>query len=207
MLRNIVSAVPPIELLRQFCRLAFDLVDADGRIIVADRHLLSLRDMNRTSSLEEMMDAGVRSFKIEGRLKDVSYVKNVTAWYRQEIDKIIRRRPETYRRASFGTSQLTFTPMPRAVSTADSPTTFAWSHSSPCTFLCHPQGRRSGVGQVQRVRRQVSNVSFPPYPSRQPRLSAAMDYASWEQTANCKVLESTKSKAMKYSRTACLVYL
>ena len=93
----------------QFCRLPFDLVDADGRVIERGRHLLSLKDMNRSAHLEAMMDAGVRSFKIEGRLKDVSYVKNVTASYRQAIDAILARRPE-YKRSSQGVSTYTFTP-------------------------------------------------------------------------------------------------
>ena len=93
----------------QFCRLPFDLVDADGRVIERNRHLLSLKDMNRSAHLEAMMDAGVCSFKIEGRLKDVSYVKNVTAYYRQAIDAILARRPE-YKRASQGVCSYTFTP-------------------------------------------------------------------------------------------------
>ncbi len=93
----------------QFCRLPFDLVDADGRIIEKNRHLLSLKDMNRSAHLEAMMDAGVCSFKIEGRLKDVSYVKNVTAYYRQAIDAVLSRRPE-YKRASLGVCTYTFTP-------------------------------------------------------------------------------------------------
>lgn len=69
----------------QFCRLAFDLVDADDKTIVRDKHLLSLRDMNRTPDIEAMMDAGVSSFKIEGRLKDTAYVKNITAHYRLSL--------------------------------------------------------------------------------------------------------------------------
>ena len=93
----------------QFCRLPFDLVDADGRVIERNRHLLSLKDMNRSAHLEAMMDAGVCSLKIEGRLKDVSYVKNVTAYYRQAIDAILARRPE-YKRASQGVCSYTFTP-------------------------------------------------------------------------------------------------
>ena len=93
----------------QFCRLPFDLVDADGRVIEHNRHLLSLKDMNRSAHLEAMMDVGVRSFKIEGRLKDVSYVKNVTAYYRQAIDAILAHRPE-YKRSSYGISSYTFTP-------------------------------------------------------------------------------------------------
>lgn len=94
----------------QFCRLAFDLVDAEGRVIEHDRHLLSLRDMNRSASIEEMLDAGIRSFKIEGRLKDPAYVKNVTAYYRQTIDAVLARRSSAYVRSSHGIHQLTFQP-------------------------------------------------------------------------------------------------
>lgn len=94
----------------QFCRLAFDLLDGEGRVVEHGRHLLSLRDMNRSQSLEAMMEAGVSSFKIEGRLKDAAYVKNVTAYYRQAIDEVIARHPEDYRRASRGVTTVSFTP-------------------------------------------------------------------------------------------------
>ena len=93
----------------QFCRLKFDMVDSDGRMIEQGRHLLSLKDMNRGADLERLLDAGVTSLKIEGRLKDVAYVKNVTAWYRSRLDEIFKRRPE-YRRASSGHVSLAFTP-------------------------------------------------------------------------------------------------
>ena len=93
----------------QFCRLKFDLVDSDGRTIEQGKHLLSLKDMNRGEDLERLLDAGVSSLKIEGRLKDVAYVKNVTAWYRRRLDEIFKRRPE-YRQASSGQVTLTFTP-------------------------------------------------------------------------------------------------
>ena len=93
----------------QVCRLAYDLVDVDGNVLVRQKHLLSLKDLNRSRSLEALMDAGVASFKIEGRLKDVAYVKNVTAFYRQKIDEILSRRPE-YRRASYGHEHIDFQP-------------------------------------------------------------------------------------------------
>lgn len=93
----------------QFCRLKFDLVDSDGNTLIAGKHLLSLRDMNRMAYLEELMDAGVCSFKIEGRLKDVQYVKNVTAAYSQAIDRVLVRRHE-FVRASSGHSVPHFTP-------------------------------------------------------------------------------------------------
>ena len=93
----------------QFCRLPFSLVDADGKTIVRDKHLLSLKDLNQSEVLEDLLDAGASSLKIEGRLKDVSYVKNVTAGYRSKLDAIFARRKE-YVRASSGTCRFDFTP-------------------------------------------------------------------------------------------------
>lgn len=93
----------------QFCRLAFDLVESNGKTIEQNKHLLSLKDMNQSDNLEALLDAGATSLKIEGRLKDVSYVKNVTAYYRQKLDAIFKYRKE-YVRASSGTVKTIFTP-------------------------------------------------------------------------------------------------
>lgn len=93
----------------QFCRLPFSLQDADGKTIVRDKHLLSLKDLNQSDALEDLLDAGVTSLKIEGRLKDVSYVKNVTAAYRQKLDLLFARRRE-YVRASSGVCHFDFNP-------------------------------------------------------------------------------------------------
>lgn len=93
----------------QFCRLPFSLVDANDKVIVKDKHLLSLKDLNQSDELEQLLDAGVSSLKIEGRLKDVSYVKNVTAAYRRKLDAIFARRRE-YVRASSGTCRFDFQP-------------------------------------------------------------------------------------------------
>lgn len=95
----------------QFCRLPFTLEDAEGRTISRDKYLLSLKDLNRSEWLEQLLDAGVTSLKIEGRLKEVSYVKNVTAWYCCKLDEIFSRRPE-YGRSSSGVCTYTFTPQP-----------------------------------------------------------------------------------------------
>lgn len=94
----------------QVCRLPFTLTDASGRILARDKHLLSLKDFNASPRLEELLSAGVSSLKIEGRLKETEYVKNVVAYYRQSLDKIIAENPDRYRRASFGESQISFTP-------------------------------------------------------------------------------------------------
>lgn len=93
----------------QFCRLPYTLVDSDGEPIVQKKHLLSMKDLNLSEQLEEMMDAGVSSLKIEGRLKDIQYVKNVVAYYRQKLDEILSRRQE-YIRASVGRCTYTFKP-------------------------------------------------------------------------------------------------
>lgn len=93
----------------QFCRLPYDLQDSSGEIIQNSKHLLSMKDLNLSDHLEELLDAGASSLKIEGRLKDVSYVKNVVAYYRLKLDEILERRPE-FVRASSGKSTYTFQP-------------------------------------------------------------------------------------------------
>ena len=93
----------------QPCRLAWNLEDENGNVLIANRHLLSLRDMNNSHNLEELIDAGISSFKIEGRLKDADYVKNTTAYYRRAIDEIIERRSDL-ERASRGDSSPSFVP-------------------------------------------------------------------------------------------------
>jgi putative protease len=96
----------------QLCRFAYDLTDADGKVIKRNKHLLSLHDFNTLQSLEELLDAGASSLKIEGRLKDMSYVKNIVAAYSSKLNEIIARNPDRYERASFGHSDLKFTPNP-----------------------------------------------------------------------------------------------
>ena len=91
----------------QPCRLPWDLLDENGKVLIKNRHLLCLKDLNNSAHLEELIDAGITSFKIEGRLKDADYVKNVTAFYRQKLDEIISRRPDL-EPASYGRCSYTF---------------------------------------------------------------------------------------------------
>ena len=142
----------------QFCRLPFTLEDADGRIIERDRHLLSLKDMNRSAHLEAMMDAGVRSFKIEGRLKDVTYVKNITAYYRQAIDKILVHRPE-YRRASQGVSTYTFTPQPDKSFNRGFTDYYITGRRTDVTSFATPKSVGEPLGHVKEVGRGFITVS------------------------------------------------
>ncbi|MFO1284509.1 MAG: U32 family peptidase [Burkholderiales bacterium] len=117
----------------QACRLPYTLEDGRGRIVAHDKHLLSMKDNDQSANLRLLADAGIRSFKIEGRLKDVSYVKNATAHYRRLIDRIVDEDPATYSRASSGRCTTTFTPRPEK--------TF---NRGSTDYFTH--GRRSDIG-------------------------------------------------------------
>jgi len=94
----------------QMCRQSYTLEDSNGNALIRDKYLLSLKDMNRIAYLGQLMEAGASSFKIEGRLKDENYVKNVVAAYRRELDKIINANPDLYCRASAGETHFNFNP-------------------------------------------------------------------------------------------------
>lgn len=140
----------------QFCRLPFDLVDVDGHVIQKQRHLLSLRDMNRSADLEALLDAGVSSLKIEGRLKDVAYVKNITAFYRQQLDALFARRPDDYGRASYGKSTISFKPHPQK--SFNRGFTSYFLHGRTSDLACHTTPKSIGepVGTVKEVRPALS---------------------------------------------------
>ena len=95
----------------QACRLPYTLIDDKGKTITENQHLLSMKDNNQTDNIVALAQAGVSSFKIEGRLKDLSYVKNITAHYRNLLDEVMTEHPE-FHRASSGHSTFTFTPQP-----------------------------------------------------------------------------------------------
>ena len=95
----------------QACRLPYTLEDGKGRIVAFEKHLLSVKDNNQSANLRALIDAGVRSFKIEGRYKDAPYVKNITGHYRRLLDEILHERPELHA-ASSGKTRLFFTPDP-----------------------------------------------------------------------------------------------
>ncbi len=95
----------------QACRLPYQVVDSQGRFVAHDKHVLSMKDNNQSENLRALIDAGVRSFKVEGRYKDLGYVKNITAHYRQLFDQILEERPELARTSS-GHSTFSFTPDP-----------------------------------------------------------------------------------------------
>ena len=93
----------------QPCRMKYDLVDEEGKVIAKDKHLLSLKDLNLSSHMKELVESGICSLKIEGRLKDSSYLKNVTSHYRQELDDVFEKK-KGFRKASSGTVEPNFEP-------------------------------------------------------------------------------------------------
>lgn len=95
----------------QACRLPYEVKDSQGRIVAHDKHVLSMKDNNQSDNLRDLIEAGARSFKIEGRYKDLGYVKNITAHYRRLFDEILDERPELAR-ASSGRCTFSFTPDP-----------------------------------------------------------------------------------------------
>ena len=99
----------------QACRLPYQVVDDKGRFVAHDKHVLSMKDNNQSENLAALVDAGIRSFKIEGRYKDMAYVKNITAHYRKLLDELIEERQysaQPMSRASSGSTTFTFTPDP-----------------------------------------------------------------------------------------------
>jgi putative protease len=94
----------------QMCRMPYTLRNGRGEVVEKDKYLLSLRDFNASDMIPAMIEAGASSFKIEGRLKEADYVKNVTAAYRTIIDRVIAENPDKYRRSSYGESRISFTP-------------------------------------------------------------------------------------------------
>ena len=135
----------------QFCRLAFDMVDADGKIIAKDKHLLSLKDLNQSEELEKLLDAGASSFKIEGRLKDVSYVKNVVAYYRKKLDTIFKQRKE-YIRASSGEVRLAFKPQLDKSFTRGFTNYFLFERNKDIFSFDTPKSLGEEMGYVKEIR-------------------------------------------------------
>lgn len=142
----------------QLCRLPGDLKTRQGEVLAQNEHLLSLKDNNQTDNLELLIDAGVRSFKIEGRLKDLSYVKNVTAHYRQELDRIIARRPE-FSASSHGRCEHNFTPDPEKTFNRGKTDYFVHERSQGMNDFRSPKYIGEEVAKVKRIGSDFIEVS------------------------------------------------
>ena len=135
----------------QYCRLPYSLVDADEKTIMNNKHLLSLKDMNRSNDLYAMISAGVSSLKIEGRLKDVSYVKNIVAYYREKLDIIFSENPAFYR-SSVGHSSLTFRPLPEKSFNRGFTSYFLHGRDAEITSFDTPKSIGEPVGVVKELK-------------------------------------------------------
>lgn len=134
----------------QPCRLAWDLTDGRGRTYIAGKHLLSVRDMNLSHRIGDLLDAGVTSFKIEGRLKDTNYIKNVVAYYRRAVDEALAVRPG-FVRSSAGESVPDFTPDPsKSFTRGESEYFFAGKRPGVASFDT-PKAVGEYVGRVAKV--------------------------------------------------------
>ena len=143
----------------QFCRMKFSLVDSEGREVEHDRYLLSLKDMNQSDHLLELIEAGATSFKIEGRLKDIGYVKNVTAAYSQRLNEIIKRYPDKYCRSSRGECRYTFTPDLRKTFNRGYTTYFLHGRQPDIASFDTPKAIGEYVGTVKELRGDSFNVA------------------------------------------------
>ncbi len=143
----------------QFCRLKFNLLDCEGNTVIDGAHLLSLKDMCRIESLERLADAGVVSFKIEGRLKDISYVKNVTAAYSRKLNEIIANRPGEYRRASLGVCDNEFEPNLKKTFNRGFTEYFLDGRRSDLASFYTPKAMGEFVGKVKEIRGNSFNVA------------------------------------------------
>lgn len=135
----------------QFCRHQFSLRDGTGKTIVADSHLLSLKDLNLADSLAVLIDAGVRSFKIEGRLKDSNYVKNITAFYRQRLDRILNGHT-ILKCSSSGKCSFAFEPDPEKTFHRGQTQYFLHDTKSRPAFPATPKSIGKLVGKVGAIR-------------------------------------------------------
>ena len=151
----------------QACRSLYDLVDGDGRVLLRNKAILSLKDFNLKARLEELADAGVMSFKIEGRLKNASYVKNVVRDYSLALDALVAKYPDRYCRASFGTVTGGFEPDTAKTFNRGYTELFLDGKRGQWSSMDAPKSMGEAVGTVQRIRRQPGRtMSFDVRPLR-----------------------------------------
>ena len=144
----------------QLCRFSFDLLTDKGQVLEKQKHLLSMKDLNRSQSIEDMIEAGISSFKIEGRLKDMDYVKNVTAYYRRQIDNVIRKNKHQYCRSSFGITTLSFEPNVEKSFNRSFTNYFLYKRENVANIIS-PKSMGAYVGTVEQVsNRQITLKSL-----------------------------------------------
>ncbi|OYU43889.1 MAG: collagenase-like protease [Burkholderiales bacterium PBB4] len=138
----------------QACRLPYQVVDSKGRFVAHDKHVLSMKDNNQSENLAALVDAGIRSFKIEGRYKDMGYVKNITAHYRKLLDRLIEERQDTEQplsRSSSGTTSFTFEPDPNQNFNREFTDYFVQGRKDDIGAFDTPKNPGQAIGYVTKV--------------------------------------------------------
>lgn len=143
----------------QFCRMAFDLKDSDGETLIEDNYLLSLKDMCQLDRLGDLLEAGVCSLKIEGRLKDANYVKNVVATYSEALNAYIAKHTGKYCRSSYGRCTYTFTPALEKTFNRGFTHYFFNGRQKDISSFNTPKAMGEYVGYVKEIRRGSFNVA------------------------------------------------
>lgn len=133
----------------QICRLPFDLQDADGQLLIERKHLLSLKDFDASAHLQALVNAGVSSFKIEGRLKDADYVKNITAFYRQQLDAVLEKSP--YSKSSSGNLRFFFEPNPQKTFNRGTDDYFLTKRKQNLVSMDTPKSIGEPIGKLKAV--------------------------------------------------------
>ena len=134
----------------QACRLPYQVTDAQGRFVAHDKHVLSMKDNNQSANIAALVEAGIRSFKIEGRYKDLAYVKNITAHYRVLLDELLEQRPELAR-ASSGRTTFSFTPDPNQNFNREFTDYFVQGRQQDIGAFDTPKNPGQAIGFVTRV--------------------------------------------------------
>lgn len=142
----------------QECRLPYTLEDQKGRILGKDKHYLSMKDNDQSANLRALIAAGVSSFKIEGRYKDLPYVKNATAHYRQLLDEILEEMPE-YAKSSAGHANYTFTPQPEKTFNRSATDYFANGRQADIGAFDTPKFSGEALGTVRKVGKDFIDVA------------------------------------------------
>lgn len=192
----------------QACRLPYDVETLDGKRIANRSHVLSLHDNDQSGRLEALIDAGVSSFKIEGRLKDAAYVKNVTAFYRQKLDAILARRPDLVR-SSQGKEVFSFTPAPERVFNRGRTEYFIdgkrFDRDYDLAALASPKNTGAPVGRVVEIGREAILVAL--HPGVTLANGDGLTYAAEDEILGLAVNRAeTTGRRTKTGEALCAVY-
>jgi len=134
----------------QPCRKMYSLIDAEGKMLLKDKHSLSLKDLDQSNSIGALAEAGISSLKIEGRLKDVDYVKNITSFYRKKIDAFLEEKTD-YQASSHGKTYFGFNPDPHKSFNRGSTNYFLYKRSKEITSFDTPKSLGEEAGKVIKV--------------------------------------------------------